>query len=450
LRETSPHVPTRTSEKKGTGWSKKLVPLFGLKFLNGFAAVVQEPRIGGTRGFCPADGEFMAQPQQIRSGASPKLEVVASRPAQDEAPILSTVFYIVDWLPPDFGAVGQYAAMFSLEMAKSGRNVCLIGLTSAAPHRSIERFDGGGSLEISKIKARTYNKAGLINRALWSLLTNIRLIWHVMRDPRAPGSEVVFTGSPPFMLFIAIFAKWLRGARLTYRITDFYPEVLVAALGRRPWPLAILERVTWSLRRQIDAFQALGEDQRRLLIGGGIDPARVVVKRDPSPIAITGTERPRERPAELSNRRVLLYSGNLGIAHDVDTVVRGMIQHHWAGKGAFGLWLNASGSGVAAMIAQLRAAGVPVAQTSPVPLNELPGLLMAADVHLITLRSAFAGIVLPSKVYGCLQSRRPILFVGPETSDVHALSSRGNPGGYHHVAPGDVAAFASALDRLAS
>ena len=46
---------------------------------------------------------------------------------------------------------------------------------------------------------------------------------------------------------------------------------------------------------------------------------------------------------------------------------------------------------------------------------------MAADAHLVTLRPQFSGIVLPSKIYACLATRRPIVFVGPQSSDVHLL-----------------------------
>jgi hypothetical protein len=78
-------------------------------------------------------------------------------------------------------------------------------------------------------------------------------------------------------------------------------------------------------------------------------------------------------------------------------------------------------------------------------LADLPRLLVTADAHLVTLRPQFAGIVLPSKIYACIASRRPILFVGPETSDVHLLADHsGLP--YRRIQPGDEASFASALD----
>jgi len=34
--------------------------------------------------------------------------------------------YVVDWLPPDFGAVGQYGLIFARELAESGRRVYLL------------------------------------------------------------------------------------------------------------------------------------------------------------------------------------------------------------------------------------------------------------------------------------------------------------------------------------
>ena len=92
---------------------------------------------------------------------------------------------------------------------------------------------------------------------------------------------------------------------------------------------------------------------------------------------------------------------------------------------------------------------MPVARGRPVPLHQLAALLMAADAHLVTLRPQFSGIVLPSKIYACLATRRPILFVGPQSSDVHRLCLESANAFYRHVDPGDPAAFAAALDQLA-
>ena len=44
--------------------------------------------------------------------------------------------YICDWLPPDFGAVGQYAVLFAREWASEGWAVTLVGLTSGKSSRA--------------------------------------------------------------------------------------------------------------------------------------------------------------------------------------------------------------------------------------------------------------------------------------------------------------------------
>ncbi|MGH9676392.1 MAG: hypothetical protein ACRD36_04760 [Candidatus Acidiferrum sp.] len=42
----------------------------------------------------------------------------------------SRLLYICDWLPPDFGAVGQYSVMFARELATRGSDVTLAGLST--------------------------------------------------------------------------------------------------------------------------------------------------------------------------------------------------------------------------------------------------------------------------------------------------------------------------------
>src|SRR6266404_5342878 len=44
------------------------------------------------------------------------------------------LLYLCDWLPPDYGAVGQYSLLFARELAAEGRDVVLAGLSSRATH----------------------------------------------------------------------------------------------------------------------------------------------------------------------------------------------------------------------------------------------------------------------------------------------------------------------------
>ena len=77
-------------------------------------------------------------------------------------------------------------------------------------------------------------------------------------------------------------------------------------------------------------------------------------------------------------------------------------------------WLNATGAKADRVERELRSRGVPVYRSSLVPLEDLPRLLLAADVHLVTLRDPFVGYVLPSKIHACIESGKRILFVGSQ------------------------------------
>src|SRR5262245_13818666 len=61
------------------------------------------------------------------------------------------LFYIVDWLPPDFGAVGQYGAIFARNLAVAGRDVLLIGLTTGNRSTTREVLPNGQIFEITRI-----------------------------------------------------------------------------------------------------------------------------------------------------------------------------------------------------------------------------------------------------------------------------------------------------------
>src|SRR5436190_5115866 len=84
--------------------------------------------------------------------------------------------YICDWLPPDFGAVGQYAMLFAREWAQSGWAVTLVGLTSGEPRQEAARPVGEGTLEVIQVRRPAYEKQRLANRLIWTIVSNLLLI----------------------------------------------------------------------------------------------------------------------------------------------------------------------------------------------------------------------------------------------------------------------------------
>lgn len=356
------------------------------------------------------------------------------------------IVIIADWLPPDFGAVGQYMLMRAQALAEQGHDVTLVGL-STARGSTIRRMRGRGQLTEIRLSARPVPRGSLVGRMVWTIETNLRLIVAAFGALRA-ADGILFTGSPPFLIHLLVPLKPLWRAKLVYRITDFHPECLIAARDRPSRALGALLGLTNFWRRRVEGFEVLGEDQRRRLAETGVPADRIVLVRDGSPVEFPADAPVEPLPVELAGRCVLLYSGNYGVAHEVDTVARGYERHHRQGTGRVRLWLSATGGGAEDLAARFAAAGLPFHRSSPVPLERLSGLLRAPAAHLVTLRDAFVGYVMPSKIYACIESGKPVLFVGSAASDVDLLA-RNSPAGYWRVPCGDAVGFAAALEDLA-
>ena len=356
------------------------------------------------------------------------------------------IVIIADWLPPDFGAVGQYMQMRAQGLAEQGHDVTLVGLSTGSGSKAHQER-GKGSLTEIRLSARPVPRGSLLRRMLWTIATNVRLILAALGPLRA-ADGILFTGSPPFLIHLLVPLKPLWRGRLIYRITDFHPECLIAARDRPSRALNLLLGLTNFWRRRVDGFEVLGEDQRRRLNFTGVPAERIALVRDGSPVTFVPDALVEPLPADLAGKCVLLYSGNYGVAHEVETVVRGYGLHHKQGTGRVYLWLSATGAGTDEVAGQLAAAGLPFHRSSPVALEKLAGLLRAPAAHLVTLRDSFVGYVMPSKIYACLESGRPVLFVGSADSDVDLLA-RSGPGGYWRVSCGDFKGFATALESLA-
>ena len=200
-------------------------------------------------------------------------------------------------------------------------------------------------------------------------------------------------------------------------------------------------------------FEVLGLDQARRLADVGIPEERIPPQTRP----VTG----RVLAADFVRCRCLMACATDPVSSFTPAIggspttrtPSSKPTRNISGNRRHGLrfWLNAVGAKADRVESELRGRGIFVYRSSPVPLEQLPRLLLAADVHLITLRDAFVGYVLPSKVHACIESGKRIIFVGSESSDVHFLASRAlSPLDYRRVDVGDVDGLVKVLHEMES
>src|SRR5205823_10518557 len=102
---------------------------------------------------------------------------------------------------------------------------------------------------------------------------------------------------------------------------------------------------------------------------------------------------------------VVGYSGNLGRAHDAQTMLAAIRMLRDDEQIAFVI------TGGGAQLEAIRAERLPnVRFADYAPRERLSESLSSADAHLVTLLPQLEGLIVPSKFYGVLAVARPVLF----------------------------------------
>jgi glycosyltransferase involved in cell wall biosynthesis len=163
---------------------------------------------------------------------------------------------------------------------------------------------------------------------------------------------------------------------------------------------------------------------RERLISRGIDAMRInIIANWADVVSVT----PRPPNESITRQRIGLgssfvvgYSGNLGRAHEFETL-RGA-----ARLLRFDPRITFLITGGGAKAAGLRRAAEQEGLCNFVfqdyqPAHLLSDSLAASDVHLVSLLPALEGLIVPSKIYGILAAGRPALFIGDSNGDVGRL-----------------------------
>jgi hypothetical protein len=150
-------------------------------------------------------------------------------------------------------------------------------------------------------------------------------------------------------------------------------------------------------------------------------------------------------PNRLSGPLSIFYSGNLGLAHDIDTIADTM--RHFRNDSRF-LFTFAGGGAARTQLEQMcTAEGIQNARFPPYASREhMSEHLAQADIGLVTERPACVGTVVPSKMYGLMAAGRPILFIGPKQATPGLLIQRFQCG--WQIDPGDLRKLIMLLEWL--
>jgi len=167
----------------------------------------------------------------------------------------------------------------------------------------------------------------------------------------------------------------------------------------------------------------------------------VVIVRDGAPIPeyLPAADHPVVREIRSGFRFLVLHAGNIGFSGAWETLLEAARLLENEGVGFLFV-----GDGARRPQIEAAAMGCRAIRFLPFrPPEEVPYVLAAGDLQVVTLRRGLEGVVVPSKMYAVLAAGRPVLAVTPLGSDVARIVGRHACGLI--ADPDDPAAVAAAI-----
>lgn len=272
----------------------------------------------------------------------------------------------------------------------------------------------------------------LINHIIFSLISFIKITLG-----RKPKLIVVFTNPPP-IITIVFLIKIIFKIPYVIVAMDLYPEVLLNNLSKNKSYLfdKILSPLFDISYRSANKIVSLGEAMSFKLNNKGIKMSKISIIRNWA----IGNLEIKKAPNELSkkwnikSKVTLLYSGNLGVAHEWETLLEALKISKLKPNELTILFVT-SGERIekAKIYAKNNLYDNSVIFKPLVQSQYLPLTMGLADLAVVTLRSSFDGLVSPSKFSGYLGRGLPVLFIGldseiKKTIELNDLGASFSPG----------------------
>ena len=356
---------------------------------------------------------------------------------------------------PDISPTAQLAASLAEHRAARGDHVTIVTgkagyLEDLAPTGVVRT---GPELRIRRVWTPDLGKSSRGRRLLGYVAFFVGALPRLLALPRQ--DVIISMTTPPFVVLTAVLHRLLhRRTRVVLWSMDCYPDAAerfgeLAKGGRATEVLRDLNR--WLFRR-VDVVVGLDGAMAELLrtqYATSDDHPRFEV--------IPNWERLDQFPGSpvepwdgyqsvpVKGRTVVLYLGNTGVGHGFGTVLdaAALLADEalflFVGGGA--RWVELEREVAASQLDNVVLRGY-------VPKDDTASVMAGADLALITLADRSLGVMSPSKLHANLAAGLPIVYVGPEGSNVdEAIRSHGVGASLRH---GDVQGVVRAIRELAA
>ncbi|MCA9961771.1 MAG: glycosyltransferase family 4 protein [Anaerolineales bacterium] len=277
---------------------------------------------------------------------------------------------------------------------------------------------------VQMFAAAPYDRSSFARRALSWMHYWLQAFFWLWRWPKA--TPLLLFSNPPILCWLGWLMRVLRGTPYTIMVHDIYPDVLVRMSGfSEKHPLIRLWR--WLNRRayqRAEVVMTLGEYMAATL-AQQFDPTKTKQGQIEVIYPWVDTEKIKPIPkaenwfAQKYNqvdKLTVMYSGNMGLGHDIETMLEAARQLqdvpdiHFMFIGAGPKWQIVRDAQQSESLQNITVLGWQAEEL-------LTNSLATGDIALISLESEIQGLAVPSKTVYALASGAALLVLAEEENE---------------------------------
>ena len=389
--------------------------------------------------------------QTDRHTCHPRVSASDMATASRPVPNGSRVFFVNRYFYPDHSATSQLLADLAFHLAKTGEAVHVVTGRQIydKPDAGLRRDDFIQGVRVIRVWTTRFGRQNLLGRTLDYVTFYLSAAWNLVVQLK-PGDIVVAKTDPPLISVVAAMAAKMRGAKLVNWIQDLFPETADVLWIRMIRPLLPLLRLArnWSLRRA-SVNIVLGRRMEARLRNEGVPSERLWVIHNWADGEVIGpidsNHNELRKGWNLTDKFVVGYSGNMGRAHELGTILKAAellktakhIVFLFIGDGVRRAWIEREADHE----------GLENIMFRPYQPRELLRLsLTVPDVHVISLQPVLEDLMVPSKFYGVAAAVRPTLFIGDPAGEIPGILREAGCG--WSFAVGDAGGVAACIQEL--
>lgn len=363
-----------------------------------------------------------------------KLNQVHASQLSELSNTLMNVSVITEFFPPDYAATGQLIEELVKELEKQGVSIRVF---TGQPGYAFTTSEAPASEQIGDILVRrsrsTQIWSGRIRgKAVGGVLFTLRAFLHMLRNYRK-SDVFLLTSAPPFLPVAGYFSHLLWKFPYVCLIYDLYPDIAITlgVISKNHWLAEFwraVNRKVWQSSQGIIVLSPAMKERVIAICPEVADKVSVIHSwGDPKLIVPLAKEKNWfAKEHNLVNKFTVLYSGNMGRCHDMDTILATAQQLQ---NQPIQFVCIGGGPKRESFIQDVNRLGLKNFLFLPYQeKNVLPYSLTACDLSLVSVEEGVESLVAPSKLYPALAAGRPIAVICPKTSYLPELIADGKFG----------------------